>query len=54
METLITLLVTHSKPIDGLAEIAAGRLYTLDGVDDVGVAADLRIVDIPEVKGVTS
>lgn len=33
--TYILLKIEHSKPIPSLTDIAAGRLYTLDKVEDV-------------------
>lgn len=33
--TYILLKVEHSKPIENLTDFAAGRLYTLDKVNDV-------------------
>lgn len=33
--TYILLKVEHSKPIPELSDIAAGRVYTLNNVDDV-------------------
>ena len=32
MKTVVTIEVIHSKPIPELANIIAGRAYTLDGV----------------------
>lgn len=33
--TRITLLIIHSKPLPDLTDLAAQRIYTLDGVEDV-------------------
>lgn len=38
MKTAILLTIEHSKPIPDLTDIAAGRVYTLDGVSDVTAA----------------
>lgn len=35
MKTIITIEVTHDKPIADLIDKIAGRAYTLDGVKDV-------------------
>lgn len=35
MKTTILMTIEHSKPIPDLTDIAAGRVYTLDGVKDV-------------------
>lgn len=35
MTSYLLLKVEHSKPIPDLTDIAAGRLYCLDRVDDV-------------------
>jgi hypothetical protein len=35
VKTIITLEVTHTKPIPDLVEKIEGRAYTLDGVEDV-------------------
>jgi hypothetical protein len=34
MQTIITLTIEHKKPILDLLDKVAGRVYTLDGVDD--------------------
>lgn len=35
MITTILLTVTHTKPLPDLTDMAAGRVYCLDGVEDV-------------------
>jgi hypothetical protein len=40
METIITLKITHAKPLPELADKAAGRIYTMDGIDDVVVVTE--------------
>lgn len=50
METIIQLKVTHTKPIEGLADKAAGRIYTMDGIDDVTVVTEAAEVSEPEPK----
>jgi hypothetical protein len=37
MKTLITLEIEHRKPIESLADLVAGRAYTLDNVTNVTV-----------------
>lgn len=34
MKTIVILEITHSKPIADLANMIAGRAYTLQGVDN--------------------
>lgn len=43
--TYLSLKITHQNPIDQLATIAAGRVYTLTGVDDCEV-----ITEFPALK----
>jgi hypothetical protein len=43
METIITLKITHAKPLPDLADKAAGRIYTMDGIDDVVVVTQATI-----------
>lgn len=38
MKTTILLTVEHSKPLPDLTHVAAGRVWTLDGVTDVTAA----------------
>lgn len=35
MKTVLIMTIEHRKPIPDLTDIAAGRVYTLDGVNDV-------------------
>lgn len=42
MRTFIVLEVTHDKPITDLAEHAAQRVYTMDGVSNVETKAAWR------------
>lgn len=35
MQTTVILTITHKKPLPELLEMASGRIYTMDGVDDV-------------------
>lgn len=35
MKTLILLEVEHTKPIESLWDLVAGRAYTIDGVSNV-------------------
>lgn len=42
MKTLITLEVEHKHPIPDLAEHAAQRIYTLQGVDGAVVVKPLQ------------
>ena len=35
MKTIITIEVTHDKPVPDLIDKIAGRAYTIDGVKDV-------------------
>lgn len=37
METIIALVVTHDKPIEGLHQLIANRAWTIDGVKLVEV-----------------
>jgi hypothetical protein len=37
MKTILTLSIEHDKPIPHLADMVAGRAYTIDSVRDVGV-----------------
>lgn len=37
--TLVILEVTHSKPIPALANMIAGRAYTIDGVTDAALVS---------------
>jgi hypothetical protein len=41
METIITLKITHAKPLPEIADKAAGRIYTMDGIDDVVVVTEV-------------
>lgn len=34
MKTIVILEITHSKPIQALPNLIAGRAYTIDGVKD--------------------
>jgi hypothetical protein len=48
MKTIITLEVTHTKPIPDLVEKIEGRAYTLDGVEDVrGIQQPVKFDPIP-------
>lgn len=38
MKTVLIMTIEHRKPIPDLTDIAAGRVYTLDGVTDVTAA----------------
>lgn len=46
--TRITLLITHNKPLPDLTDLAAQRICTLDGVDDVTVARETP-AEVPHV-----
>lgn len=54
MKTYVLLEFTHSKPILDLAEKAAGRAYTLSGVEDCRVCGpedasiNLKRVDVAD------
>jgi hypothetical protein len=45
--TYLTFAVHHDEPVRDLAEKAAGRIYTLDGVDDCQVVTDFPAVNEP-------
>lgn len=50
MNTLITLSVTHSKPLPAhFVQQVAGRTYTLNGVDNVEVVKTPEIIPLPVV-----
>lgn len=48
MITYLSLKITHQKPIDQLATIAAGRVYTLSGVDDCEVITEFPAMSDPK------
>lgn len=49
MKTLITLSVTHSKPLPiEFARMVAGRAYTMSGVDNVEVVKTPEIVELKD------
>lgn len=37
MKTVVILEITHTKPITALANMIAGRAYSIDGVSDAQV-----------------
>ena len=39
MRTTVVLVIDHKKPIPDLANLAAQRVYTIDGVADANVVA---------------
>jgi hypothetical protein len=42
--TYVTLEIIHDKPIEQLAEMVAGRAYTIDGVTDAHVSTSKPII----------
>jgi hypothetical protein len=47
LKTYLTFLVLHEEHIKDLSEKAAGRIYTLQGVDDCQVVTDFPAVNEP-------
>ena len=47
MITYLTFAVHHDEPVRDLAEKAAGRIYTIDGVDDVEIRSDFAALELP-------
>jgi hypothetical protein len=35
MKTVITLVITHKKPVPNMADLIAQRAYTIDGINNV-------------------
>lgn len=54
MITTVVLRFTHEKPIPDLAELAAGRAYTLSGVENCEVLSngisEIKVMVMPEEK----
>lgn len=48
MKTQILLTVEHSKEVPDLLDKVAGRVYTLDGVEDV-TAKRLDLIELPVI-----
>jgi len=53
MQTVVTLLVTHSKPLTAdFAQRVAGRAYPLDHVENVEVLPSAKcLIALPVVDG---
>ena len=47
MKTVITLEIEHSKPIPHLADMVAGRAWSIDGVRHAEVAGEAGRVALP-------
>lgn len=54
MKTVLVIEVTHTRPIPDLEDIAAGRIYTMDNVEDVRILPKeiegLKVYVMPEEK----
>jgi len=50
MKTVISIIITHRKPIPDLLDFVSGRAYTLDGVTDVSASLILEVQDPPRIE----
>lgn len=49
MRTVVVMTIEHSKPIPDLTDIAAGRVYSLDGVSDVTATIQAKPFNLVEL-----
>lgn len=45
--TILRLRIEHDAPIKDLADKAAGRIFSMSGIDDVRVMEDSELIALP-------